>query len=757
MIKDRDKRSADQRLHTLGKSEFIDDIKISADTLYATVFTSPVAHAEIKKIDIDKALNANGVVNIFTAKDVCGKNQIGAIIEDEQLLADGEVHYIGQPVALIVSETKEAGVSAKKLIKLVYKELEIITDPREAYKIGYLIAPQRTFVLGDIDNAWKECKTVVSGKIDTGGQEHFYLEPQSVYTVPIENDGIKVFSSTQSPTGVQKTVSKVLGIADNKVEVDVRRLGGAFGGKEDQASQWAALASLASFILKRPVKLILNRNEDIKMTGKRHPYSYDYKIGMDENGKILAYEVFMYQNSGASADLSTAILERSLFHATNTYFIPNVRINAVACRTNLPPFTAFRGFGAPQAVFAIEYAMNMLAEKSGIDIERIRELNYIKDGDVFPYGMLAEETRNVECERILEDEFNIKELKEKELKFNKENKYIKKGSYTMPVCFGISFTNSMLNQAGALVHIYSDGSILINTGAVEMGQNVNLKIAQIASSVLSVSLDRIKVETTNTTRVANTSPTAASSGADLNGKAAETACNILKDRLLQVAAKEFSLDKPENIELKDERVLLNGKETELTWNKLVLKAYLSRVNLTGQGFYATPDIYFDREKEKGKPFAYHVYGTAVIGVKLECLTGVFDLDYIKIVHDVGHSINPLIDIGQVEGAVIQGIGWMTTEELIYGKDGSLLNGTASGYKVPDIKSVPDDFDVYLYEGKKNDKAVFGSKAVGEPPFLYGIGAYFALRNAMKSFKTNVDLKIDSPITPQKILCKLYGC
>ncbi len=755
MGENRSKKSIDQALHVKGESIFIDDIPVSRDTLFATVFSSPHAHCKIINIKTEKAKKIEGVVAIFTSKDIPGENQIGAIIKDEPLLAENIAHYIGQPVALIISKTKEAGKKAKELIDMEINPLEIIIDPRVAYDKGDLIVPPRTFSMGDIDSGWDKCETVVSGSIDSGGQEHFYLETQSAMALPIENDGIKVFSSTQSPTGVQKTIAKVLGLIENKVEVDVRRLGGAFGGKEDQASHWAALASMAAFILKKPVKLILDRNEDIQMTGKRHPYSYDYKIGIDDRGKIIAYEAFLFQNAGASADLSTAILERSLFHATNTYFIPNVKVTAVSCRTNLPPFTAFRGFGAPQAIFVLEYALNKVAEKSGIDIKKIQFDNLIKDNDVFPYGMHAENSRAITCWDIANKKYKFEEIKKKDEILNKKNKYLKKGNYIMPSCFGISFTNSMLNQAGSLVHIYTDGSINVSTGAVEMGQNVNLKIAQIVSEVFSISLNKIKVETTNTSRVANTSPTAASSGADLNGKAAEVASNLIKDRLLKVAAKVLKKN-VENIELKDGWVLFKGKKTDLNWEDLVLKAYLSRINLTGQGYYATPNIYFDRNKEKGMPFAYHVFGNAIISVTLDCLKGTYEVDSIQIVHDVGKSINPKIDEGQIEGAIIQGIGWMTMEELIYNKAGRLLNGTASGYKVPDIKFTPDVFDVHLYENEFNTKAVFGSKAVGEPPFNYGIGVYFAIQNAMKSFRPDIDFNIDAPITPEKILCGLYG-
>ncbi len=749
------KNSIDQVSHLKGKSVFVDDISCSEGTLFATVYSSSEAHCRINQIDLSSARHVEGVVEILTAADIPGENQIGAIIKDEPLLAEGNAHYIGQPVALILAKSKEAGMKARERIRMDTSALDVIHDPRKAYRRGDLIVPPRIFSIGDINKAWDQCNCIVSGTIESGGQEHFYLETQSALAVPVENDGIKIYSSTQSPTGVQKTVAKVLGLIENRVEVDVRRLGGGFGGKEDQASHWAALASLGAYITKKSVKLVLNRNEDIRMTGKRHPYSYDYKMGIDGQGKILAYEAFYYQNAGASADLSTAILERSLFHGTNSYYIPNVKITAASCRTNLPPNTAFRGFGAPQAIFVLEYALNRVAEQAGIDIDKLQKMNLIQDGDRFPYGMALEDSKSEVCWNLSNETYRYESLKADIDRFNQGSHYIKRGIYRMPVCFGISFTNTILNQAGALVHVYSDGSVNVSTGAVEMGQGVNLKIAQIASTVFGIPLNKIRVEPTNTSRVANTSPTAASSGADLNGKASEIACQSILERLTTFASELLKATEAEKISIIDGWVYRGKKRTELNWEVLVMKAYLARINLSGQGFYATPDIYFDRSTEKGKPFAYHVFGNAIISVSVDCLKGIYTIDGIRIIHDVGKSINPKIDRGQIEGAVIQGLGWMTMEELHYHEDGTLMNGSASGYKVPDIKFVPDLFEVQLHEDS-NPKAVFGSKAVGEPPFIYGIGGYFAIIEAMKAFKPDSDFQIAAPLTAEKILLALHN-
>jgi xanthine dehydrogenase large subunit len=591
--------------------------------------------------------------------------------------------------------------------------------------------------------------------VDSGGQEHFYMEPQGALTLPTEGDGIKIMSSTQSPTGVQRIAAIALALPMHRVEVDVARLGGAFGGKEDQATPWAVLAAMAAFILKKPVKLILDRREDMLATGKRHPYSSDYKIGLDEQGKILAYEATLFQNAGAAADLSTAILERSLLHAANSYYIPNVKVTAVSCRTNLPPFTAFRGFGAPQAMFVIEAAIRKAAESSGKNPSEIQEKNLLQEHDTFPYGMRVENCRAGRCFAEADKRYGFAAIFSEVEKFNAAHTAVKKGAALMPVCFGISFTNSILNQAGALVHVYTDGSVGVSTGAVEMGQGVNMKILQIAAHTFSIDSGRVKVETTNTSRVANTSPTAASSGADMNGKAAQIACLSILDRLKKVAAAQLGQAGAGDIEIKNERVYCRGKETGITWPELISKAYISRTNLSAQGYYATPGIYFDRDKEKGKPFAYHVFGTAVTEVTLDCVRGTYEIDSVRIVHDAGRSLDFLIDKGQVEGALLQGIGWLTIEELLFTEEGRLLSNSAGTYKFPDIKFTPKEVEVHFLENADNPYAVLKSKAVGEPPFMYGIGTYFAIMAAAKAFRPGKEFPIHAPLTPEKVLGFLY--
>ncbi len=736
--------------HTRGESVFVDDMPEPRLMLHAAVFASSIAHGKIKNLDIQKAEKCAGVVKVLTAKDIPGINQIGGIIQDEELLADEKVDFIGQPIAVIIAETKEQAKQALSSIKIDYEKLPAIFDPRVAAKKGLLIAHSRTFNLGDVDSVWDKCASIIKGRADSGGQEHLYLETQSSLALPGENGRIIIYSSTQSPSRVQNTIAQVLGCDMNAIEVDVKRLGGAFGGKEDQATPWAAFCALGVLYTGRPVKVVLDRQEDMQMTGKRHPYSTDYVLGLDKDGKILALSAEYYQNSGACADLSTSILERTLFHVTNSYYIPNVRVSAYPCKTNLVPFTAFRGFGAPQGMFVMECALSQAADETGIPVSVLQEKNLLKEGDQFPYGM---KTENCHAKRSFSEvvqDSKYEELKRTIEDFNVKNRFIKKGISIMPICFGISFTTTFLNQAGALVHVYNDGSVSISTGAVEMGQGVNTKIKSIAARTLSIKLERIRIESTNTTRVANTSPTAASSGADLNGKAVEIACEIIIKRLKNVASEKLGNG---IITIEDESVYQAGIKTEVTWEELIMLAYKKRVNLSAQALYATPGIYFDREKEKGEPFAYHVFGSAVTEVTVDCLRGTYTIDKVHVVHDAGKSLNELIDIGQVEGGLIQGIGWMTIEELIY-DNGKLITDNLATYKVPDLRFTPK-INVKFLEDADNPAAVLQSKGIGEPPFMYGIGAYFALKNAAQAFRKDKDWRYSAPLTHEKLLLYLH--
>lgn len=753
----------DTLLHLNGESVFVDDGMEPKGTLYGTIIYSSIASGKIVSIDFTDVLNSQGVVKVITWEDIPGENQIGSIIKDEPLFAKDEVHYIGQPIALIVSKTKFSGVIARKKAKIEYNEEKPVIDAREAYLKNQLIVPPRIFSLGDVNIGFESSDIVVEGTVNSGGQEHLYIETQGAFAFPLENGNIKVVSSTQGPTSVQRGISVVLGIPMNKIEVETVRLGGGFGGKEDQATPYAAMSALASYLLQKPVKLILSRADDMKITGKRHPYSSDYKIGLTSEGKIIAYEVTFYQNSGAAADLSTAILERTLFHCTNCYFIPNVKATGIAARTNLPPNTAFRGFGGPQGMFVIETAIWKAAEKLKKNPYDIQRLNIIQNGEQFSYGQVMKNSTACKCWSKLMDvlsnddsKSNILNKLSGEIKeYNKANIMQKKGFALMPICFGISFTNTMLNQAAALVNVYTDGSVNVSTGAIEMGQGVNMKIRQIVAKTLSIGLNRIKSETTTTKTVINTSPTAASVGADINGKAAELACKNILLRLKEFIAKEYKVSSDE-IEIQNEEVLINGSAIGLNWFQLVQKAYVKRINLASQAHYATPDIFFDSSVNKGNPFAYYSFGTAFIEATVDCLRGLYRINRVKIVHDFGKSINPVIDKGQAEGALMQGIGWMTMEELVYNENGKLLTDALSTYKVPDIHSIPLETEIVFLEDSPNINGVLQSKAIGEPPFMYGIAAYFAILNAIKEFNNNIPKIIEAPITPERTLLYLYG-
>jgi len=745
----------DAKLHVKGKSVFTADIPVPEGTLYAAVFVSPCAHGRIQKLDTAKASAAPGVVKVITAEQIPGENEIGNIVMDEPLLAEETVHFIGEPVAVVLAETRLQAYRAVKLISATLHELHPVTDPREAAELGDFIVPPRTFSCGNTKKAFEECSHIVEGTAETGGQEHLYLETQSTLCVPQEGGALHITSSTQSPSYVQKIAARVLGIPIHLIQVDVLRLGGAFGGKEDQATPWAVMAALGSHLTGRPVKLVLARHEDLVNTGKRHPYSYNYRIGLDSQGKILAWEVDYYQNSGAVSDLSTAILERSLFHSTGSYFIPNVVATGYCCRTNLAPNTAFRGFGGPQAMFVMEAAIHHASEETGIPVEKIQKTNLLKPGDTFPCGMkyTTDEVRS--SWKLAETFAKTDEKKAAVIEFNNKSRYMKKGISMMPVCFGISFTTTFLNQASALVHVYTDGSVGISTGAVEMGQGVNSRIRQVVCEVFSIPVERTRVESTNTSRTANTSPTAASSAADMNGNAATAACREIKGRLLRVAAAELGC-RQEELDMRNSSVWNGEHRTDLTWNKLVTKAYMSRTDLSSHAHYATPGICFDKTTQKGKPFAYHVAGTAVTEVTVDCLLGTYSIDRVSIVHHGGKQLNPLLDRGQVEGALLQGIGWVTMEQLGWNtENGRLLSDSLATYKVPDINFAPD-VDIVFAEGEilPDGVGLKGSKAIGEPPFMYGIGAWFAIADAMQSYRPGISFDYTAPMTPERVLMTL---
>jgi len=748
--------SVDAPLHVTGKTQYLDDLPELSGTLFAKVYAAKVAHGTINKIDTTKAEHLPGVVRIISYRDIPGQNQVGGIIADEPLLAEKEVDFIGMPILIIIAETDVIAHHACQLIEVDITTKKIIVDPVEAYEAGHFLSDPIHCKKGDTTTAFSKCKYIVEGEAESGGQEHVYLETQGAYAIPNGDRSIKIFSSTQGPTAVQRTVAKVLGCTMNQIEVDVNRIGGGFGGKEDQASPWAAMVALATHLLGRPVKYILERGEDLQMTGKRHPYKSSYKIGLDADYNILAYEAQYYQNGGAAADLSPAVLQRTVFHSTNSYFVPNVNVSAYSCRTNLPPNTAFRGFGGPQGMFVIEAAIHKAARIIGIPAPVIQEKNLLNEGSEFLYGQKTEDCEARNCWQQAKVNYEIEKRQAAITAYNQEHPNCKKGLALMPVCFGISFTNTMMNNARALVHVYSDGSVGISTGAIEMRQGVSSKMIQVAAVSFGLSTLAIKLETTNTTRVANTSPSAASATADLNGKALLDACQQILSRLKMMLAKEWDINDADTIIFENGLASSFDGSKKMDWKKVILLAFQQRINLSAKGHYATPRIHIDRTTLQGHPFAYHVYGTAILTCTVDCIRGNYEFDAGNIVHDFGTSLNPAVDLGQIEGGMVQGIGWMTLEELIYNKKGELKSGNLANYKIPDIYSVPKKVDVQYLETEGSDLAILKSKAVGEPPLMYGIGAYFSLYNAVMAFNPATEMAYSAPMTAEKVLMGLYG-
>jgi xanthine dehydrogenase large subunit len=762
-------KKAQQRPESLynltGQTRYIDDAPIPASTLHAVPVGSRSAKGRNLKIDPKAALAVDASVRVLVASDVPGENQLGLALPDDPLIAGGEWHFKGQVVALVLAKDRRTARKAAARVGVSGEDLPPVTDPREAFKRGDLILKPMVHVEGDLDAAFRSAKWVVEGRCESGGQEHVYLETQSALVYPEEGGRMKVLSSTQSPTHTQRAVARVLGVPYSFVEVETGRIGGGFGGKEDQASQWAALAAVGAALTGKPVKLVLSRPDDMRMTGKRHPYSTDFRLALGADGKILGYEATYYQNSGATTDLSPAILSRTLFHATGAYRIPAVKATGYMCRTNLPSFTAYRGFGAPQAFFAVESAISRAAELSGIPAAEIQRKNLFREGDLTHYRMPLEDCRAERAWEELEKTAKLAKLRKEIDDFNRSNRLRKRGLAVQSDCFGISFTKLMLNQGGALVHAFTDGSVSVSTGAIEMGQGVNRKILVTAARTLGIGEDRVRVEKTSTATVANTSPTAASTGSDINAAAAQLACDELRRRLLHFAAglpRFLNGEAPsavpaiaERLELRDALVHLDGRKTDLSWNELVVKAHEARIDLSAHAFYATPGLTLDMATAKGSPFAYHVYGAAAVVVELDVLRGALRVERVHIVHDGGASIDPLIDRGQIEGGLAQALGWVLLEELRFGKDGSLLTDTLSTYKLPDLRFLDFPLEIRHLKDAANSKAVLGSKAVGEPPFIYGLAAYFAALEALKAARPGTGF-YDLPLTGEKAMAYLTG-
>ena len=746
--------------HVTGQSVYVNDIATHRQLIGRVVY-SPVVHARISLLDTKAALKLNGIVSILTSKDIPGENQMGPVIHDELCLAEDEVTFIGQAIALIAAETEDAALNAEKLIRIEFEELDRILTLRDAIKKDSLIAPVRTIECGNVEDVFKSAPHVISGELETGAQEHWYLETQSALAIPGEGKEMHIHASSQNPAETQAIVAEVLGVSKNEIDVEVRRMGGGFGGKETQGNHVAAWAALLANATRRPLGIHLFRDDDQKITGKRHRFLSKYKIAFTDEGKILAYSVELNSDAGAATDLSRAILERAMLHAENSYFISNCKIVGKAYKTNLPSNTAFRGFGGPQGMAVIETAIDRMARFLKKDATDLRKLNFygFNDRNITPYGeTISNNHLHVMYDQLLESSGYANRRHEIE-KFNREHEFIKRGIALTPVKFGISFTTAFLNQAGALVHIYTDGTIAVNHGGTEMGQGLNTKIHGIAAAEFGVSPDFIKVSVTNTSKVPNTSATAASSGSDLNGMAVKNAIGKLKLRLADVAVEMLktrlnidSIAADQIIFSENYIFAASHPEEKIAFGELVNKAYLNQVSLSATGFYKTPGIFYDRELGKGNPFYYYAYGMSVSEVEVDVLTGEYKLLRSDILHDVGDSLNEEIDIGQVEGGFIQGVGWVTTEEIKWDKNGHLLTHSPDTYKIPTVNDIPAIFNVELLKGYPNQGTIRQSKAVGEPPLMLAFSVWLAIKDAISAVGNHeFEPTFSLPATAEKVL------
>jgi xanthine dehydrogenase molybdopterin binding subunit len=701
---------------------------------------------------------------VLTYKDIPGQNQMGPVVHDEVCLAEHEVLCIGHAIVLIAAETEEIALAAEKLISIEYEVLDAITDLRTAIKKNSLLGPSRTMQRGNAEGVIKTAKHTIKSELETGAQEHWYLETHACICVPGEQQEITAYSSTQHPSETQAIISEVLGIGKNEVVVETRRMGGAFGGKETQANWVAAWSALLCHATKRPVKIRLFRDDDQIMTGKRHPFLINYEVGFDDNGKIEAVIVELNTDGGCATDLSFAILERSMLHADNSYYIPNMHVTGKAYRTNLPSNTAYRGFGGPQGVAGMETIIDKIARYLKVDAVIIRKLNFygVDKDNITHYGQEVELNRlPVLYDKIIttsDYHSRRKEINE----FNKNNEFYKKGLALTPVKFGISFTTSFLNQAGALVNIYKDGTILVNHGGTEMGQGLNTKIMQIAAAELGVSHSKIKVNASNTSKVPNTSATAASAGTDLNGMAVKNAIDKLKKRITELFTIEFSKPFPDNPSIQKDVVIENdlifdrkNPDRKIAFDEAMTVCNFNQISLSATGFYKTPDIGWDKASGWGKPFNYYAFGMCVSEVLIDTLTGFNKNVRTDILHDVGESINHGIDIGQIEGAFIQGLGWCTTEDLKYNDKGHLLNHSPDTYKIPSVQDIPQDFRTEIMEGIPNPNAIRKSKAVGEPPFMLAFASWLAIKDAISSVANHeIEPQFKLPATNEVILLSI---
>ena len=746
-------------LHVTGGATYIDDIPEVAGTLYAALIKSPVAHGELigDGIDRDAILAQHGVVAVFTAKDIPGENNCGPIVHDDPFLADGKVEFVGQAVAVVVARSMLYAREVAAKAKVLVKELKPILTIEEALEAQSFVMPAKGIVRGDAAAAIAAAPRKIKGTTRTGQQEQFYLEGQITYAVPKEDGQLTLYCSTQHPDGNQREAASALNLSTNDVEVICRRMGGGFGGKEGNASIFSQSAALAAHKLGKPVKLRVNRDDDMTITGKRHDFRIDYEVGFDDNGRILGADIMLASRCGYSVDYSGPVNDRACLHIDNSYHIPALKLVSHRCKTNTQSATAFRGFGGPQGMFGIETVIDEIAATLGKDPLEVRKLNLYKDPAVSgtpdtittQYNQLIEDWVGDKVIAQVEQESKYAERRAAVQAFNAQSKTRKRGIALVPLKFGISFTATHLNQGGALLVVYMDGSVSCNHGGTEMGQGLNTKMAQVCADGLGISVDKVRITATDSQKVPNASATSASSGADINGAAIMNATAQMRERLKPVAARILGCSAEEVTFANNQ---LHGGGKSVNWSDVTKQAWLDRVGLSVTGFYMTPEIKYDFTTLNGRAFYYYCYGAAVSEVEIDTRTGEWWLKAVDIVHDVGRSINPAIDKGQIEGAYIQGMGWLTMEECIWDKKGKLLTHGPSTYKIPVAGDVPEHFNVSLFDNQNLKPTPFNSKATGEPPLMLGLSAFFALKDAVAaSAGHKAVVHMDAPATPERIL------
>jgi xanthine dehydrogenase large subunit len=748
------------REHVRGEAVYVDDIPPLRGELIVDFVGSPVAHGRISSVDVTAARQVPGIVAVFTAKDV-PENLVGPVFHDEDLLATEIVHMRGQSIVAIAGESRAAITAAKALVMIKVEPLPPVLTIEEAIERKQFIGPTRKIARGDVDSELTQAMHRLFGELQIGGQEHFYLEAQAALAIPGEAGTMTVESSTQNTTEIQAVVARCLKLQLAQVVCTCRRMGGGFGGKETQAAMPALLAALTAAKTGRPARCVLGHEQDFRTTGKRHPYLARYEVGFDDDGRISALKTDFYSNGGYSADLSPAVLERTLLHGENAYFIPHVAFTGTVCRTNLPSNTAFRGFGGPQAVAATECVVEEIAARLGVDALEIRRRNlYGTDtNNVAPYGQVVRDHRLHEILDRLAASSDYVERRSAVAEFNATSPTHLKGIALTPVKFGISFTRRTLNQANALVNVYLDGTVQVSTGGTEMGQGLNTKLRQIVADQFGISAGTIRVMVTSTEKSHNTSPTAASASTDLNGAAAVRACEPIRDRLAVVAASMLAdtgiEPSPESMTFADEIIFdRRAPERRLPFAQVVREAYERRVNLGERGFYATPGVDLNRETGRGTPFLYYTCGATTAEVLIDRFTGELRVERVDLLMDLGRMINPAIDRGQVVGGFVQGMGWVTTEALLYGPDGALWSDSATTYKIPNVTDIPTVFNVDFLDGPDNRMNVCGGKAVGEPPLLMAVAVWAAVKQALASAAPDRRPQLDLPATNEEILRRL---